>query len=163
MLKLRFDAQTGKLLSAYPAEFEVPAPYAEVTEEENEKIQGDAENYYYYIDGKLTTKPKKEVDQQEYWENNFFKTSLGWIRRKPVMKDGTVKDFLNDCLPVIQMGLTQAGLPAGAVIRYGTPDFSKELTTEYLETLQDYSAITYEQGLQFIQECIARFLQDFTG
>lgn len=121
------------------------------------------QNYYFLVNGKIKAKNRLEYDQQEYWNANFFNTSLGWIRRKPVMKDGTVKDFLNDCLPIIKMGLTEAGLPQGAVIRYATPDYKQELTSEYIETLQDNSAITYEQGVQFINECITRFLADFTG
>lgn len=163
MLKLRFDSVTGKALSAYPAAFDVPEPDLEITEEQNETIQADSENYYYLVKGKLKTKSRLEVDQQEYWNKNFFNTSLGWIRRKPIMKDGAEKDFLNDCLPIIKMGLSEAGLPEGAVIRYQTPDFTQQLTTEYIETLQDNSAITYEQGVQFINECITRFLADFTG
>lgn len=163
MLKLRFDETTGKALSAYPAEYEVPEPYLEITEQQNETIQSDTQNYYFLVNGKIKAKNRLEYDQQEYWNANFFNTSLGWIRRKPVMKDGTVKDFLNDCLPIIKMGLTEAGLPQGAVIRYATPDYKQELTSEYIETLQDNSAITYEQGVQFINECITRFLADFTG
>lgn len=163
MLKLRFDETTGKALAAYPLEFDVPAPFVEVTEEQNEQIQTDKENYYYLVNGKIKAKNRLEIDQQEYWNKNFFNTSLGWIRRKPVMKDGTEKDFLNDCLPIIKIGLTEAGLPEGAVIRYTTPDFTQKLTPEYIETLQENSAITYEQGVQFITECITRFLADFTG
>jgi len=163
MLKLKFDSTTGKALAAYPAAFEVAEPFLEITEEQNETIQADTQNYYYLVNGKLKAKNRLEIDQQEYWNSNFFKTSIGWIRRKPTMKDGTVKDFLNDCLPIIKMGLTEAGLPEGAVIRYTTPDFSQELTTSYIETLQDNSAITYEQGTQFISECITQFLADFTG
>lgn len=163
MLKLRFNETTGKALSAYPAEFDVPEPYLEITEEQNEKIQSDTENYYFLVNGKIKAKAKLEFDQQNYWNKNFFNTSLGWIRRKPVMKDGTEKDFLNDCLPIIKMGLSEAGLPEGAVIRYNTPDFKQELTPEYIETLQENSAITYAQGVQFINECITRFLADFTG
>lgn len=162
MLKLRFDNE-NKALAAYPADFDVPEPYLEITEEQNETIQADTENYYFLVKGKLKAKNKLEYDQQEYWNNNFFNTSLGWIRRKPVMKDGTVKDFLNDCLPIIKMGLSATGLPEGAVIRYSTPDFKQKLTTEYIETLQEGSAITYEQGVQFINECITQFLEDFTG
>ena len=107
MLKLRFDETTGKALSAYPAEFDVPEPYLEITEEQNEKIQSDTENYYFLVNGKIKAKAQLEFDQQNYWNKNFFNTSLGWIRRKPVMKDGTEKDFLNDCLPIIKMGLSE--------------------------------------------------------
>lgn len=163
MLKLRFDSITGKALSAYPASFDVPEPYLEITEEENETIQSDSENYYYLVKGKIKARSKLEIDQQEYWNKNFFSTSLGWIKRKPLMKDGTVKDFLNDCLPVIKIGLTEAGLPEGAVIRYAAPDFKQPLSVAYLETLQDNSAISYVEGVQFIQECVNRFLADFTG
>ena len=102
-------------------------------------------------------------DKQEYlvkfrqknFEKEFFNTSLGWIRRKVQMKDGSVKDFLSDLLIPIK-----AGMELGQnveIITYKTPDFTKELTTDYMEFLQEIKIAT----LEFITECLMQTVRDF--
>lgn len=91
------------------------------------------------------------------FEKAFFRTSLGWIRRKVTMKDGSVKDFLADLLLPIK-----AGMELGQnveIITYNTPDFTKETDNEYMESLQEYKNATPE----FIQECLFQTVKDFRG
>lgn len=89
------------------------------------------------------------------FEKDFFETTLGWIRRKVTMKDGSQKDFLSDLLLPIK-----AGLDLGqevTIITYEKPDFSNETTKEYMESLQTRKTATQE----FIIECLNRTVSDF--
>lgn len=95
--------------------------------------------------------------RQENFEQNFFSTSLGWIRRKVNMKDGTIKDFLSDLLLQIKVGV-DSGQDI-KIITYATPDFTQEITDEYMISLQSYKSATTE----FIQECLSQLVNDFYG
>ena len=102
-----------------------------------------------------------EFENEEYarreaeFNKAFFNTSLGYIRRKVTMADGSHKDFLSDLLPVISMGV-QAG-QAVNILAYDAPPFDEDVTdwTEY----QHQKIVT----AQFIQECFLQLSTDFTG
>ena len=94
-------------------------------------------------------------EKQTRFNKEFFNTSLGYIRRKVNMATGETKDFLSDLLPVISMGV-QSGQTV-PIITYSLPDFSKELTKEYLESLQTVKNVT----AQFVQECFLQLSNDF--
>lgn len=94
-------------------------------------------------------------EKQTRFNKEFFNTSLGYIRRKVNMSTGETKDFLSDLLPVISIGI-QSGQTI-PVITYSLPDFTQDLTTEYLETLQTVKNVTSE----FIQECFLQLSNDF--
>ena len=103
----------------------------------------------------IISEKEEEQQKQEQFEKEFFKTSLGWIRRKVTMKDGSVKDFLSDLLLPVK-----AGLDMGQnvdVITYKTPDFSQPLTIEYLKSLQEIKSATE----LFIKECLFQTVKDF--
>ena len=119
--------------------------------EENEMMQNGVPVINPNYANEIATK------RQNQFENEFFETSLGWIKRKVNMKDGSKKDFLSDLLLQIK-----AGLELGQtieIITYSTPDFSQELTTEYLVSLQVKKNATSE----FIQECLMQTVSDFYG
>lgn len=80
-----------------------------------------------------------EKEKQELLENEFFNTSLGYVRRKVTMKSGAIKDFLADILPILTVGVP--------VLTY-TSEFvqKKVLVTE-----------------TFINECKQQVLKDFYG
>ena len=107
----------------------------------------------------LAENPEKIIamKRKKEFEKTFFVTSLGWIRRKVTMKNGSVKDFLSDLLLPIKAGM-ELGQKV-EIITYKTPDFQKELTKEYLETLQENKYATQE----FIQECLFQTVIDFRG
>ena len=103
-----------------------------------------------------TSEEKAAIREQEF-NSQFFHTSLGYIRRKVNMKDGSKKDFLSDMLLQIK-----AGLELGNTIQtitYSLPDFTHELTEEYMESLQERKAVTP----QFIGECLQQTAKDFYG
>ena len=93
--------------------------------------------------------------KKEQFNNDFFLTSLGYIRRKVTMKTGETKDFLSDLLPVISLGVSSG--QAVNIITYKEPDFTQDNVD--WETLQEPKIVTAE----FIQECFARLSSDFTG
>lgn len=119
------------------------------------------ENRYKVVAGEIVEDEnffenfKKE--NQERFEKDFFKTSLGNVRRKVSMKTGETKDFLSDLLPVIQAGV-QAGNVVN-ILTYDQPDFTKEIKDEYMLTLQKQVVV----DAAFIGECFNQLAQDFAG
>lgn len=94
-------------------------------------------------------------EKEEQFNKDFFKTSLGYIRRSVNMATGETKDFLSDLLPTISMGV-QFGQQV-PILTYKQPDFTKEFTLEYMVSLQEPKIVTSE----FIQECAMQVSNDF--
>lgn len=65
MLKLRIDAETGRILGAYPEAFNVPKPFVKISEEENSKISEDTENIYFYKNKKFIAVSRSEIEANE--------------------------------------------------------------------------------------------------
>ena len=132
-----------------------------LVDEETAKEIESTPDYYKIELGKVVKKTEEEYAQeqaqkrQEKFEKEFFLTSLGYIRRSVNMATGETKDFICDIVPALQAGLA-AGI-ATPIITYELPDFTKEITTEYLETLQEVKPVTAE----FLQECIMQLATDF--
>ena len=100
---------------------------------------------------------KLVAERRKKFEVEFFKTSLGWIRRKVNMLDGSTKDFLSDLLMQIK-----AGLELGQevfIITYSEPDYTQEITNDYMISLQERKLATPS----FIQECLIQTVKDFGG
>ncbi len=97
------------------------------------------------------------LSREQGFKRDFFKTSLGWIRRKVNMKDGTTKDFLSDLLLPIKAGLELGQVVE--IITYNEPDFTNEYTSDYIVSLQERKNAT--PG--FIQECLMQTVADFNG
>ena len=95
-------------------------------------------NYQFY-NGEYLSEEQIAERREEQFNKEFFNTSLGYVKRKVTMKDGTTKDFLTDILPLLQSGIP--------VLTY-----SKELE-------QIKSLVTDE----FIEECKKQLMKDFYG
>lgn len=111
------------------------------------------------IDGKVvditdTEEYKEKQKQKQIAEFNkeFFNTSLGYIRRKVSMKDGSHKDFLSDLLPTISMAVNMG--QEVKVIAYDMPDF------EDLKPIEEYQHNEVVTP-QFVQECFMQLSADF--
>ena len=118
--------------------------------------QSDIDGNWYLIDKcEMKSDEQKAQERQSEFNKQFFLTSLGYIRRSVNMATGETKDFICDIIPALQAGLAQ-GI-ATPIITYELPDFTKEITTEYLETLQEVKPVTAE----FLQECIMQLATDF--
>ena len=103
-----------------------------------EIIETDVE--YELYNGEYLTQEEIEEKRQEEFAKDFFNTSLGYVRRKVHMKDGSVKDFLSDILPRLKEGVK--------IITYninGTQNTGVVVTAE------------------FIEECDNQLLLDFYG
>lgn len=87
------------------------------------------------------------ADKETEFNKQFFNTSLGYVRRKVTMKDGSIKDFLSDILPLLQTGVP--------IITYNKPDFETSDTPT-----QNLNQIVTED---FINECKQQVLADFYG
>lgn len=100
---------------------------------------------------------KLAQERENVFKNEFFQTSLGWIRRNVRMKDNSQKDFLSDLLLQIKAGL-ELGQTV-ELITYNEPDFTKELDEAYMKSLQEKKLAT----IDFVKECLMRTVSDFTG
>lgn len=96
---------------------------------------------------------KQIQTREDTFNQQFFNTSLGYIRRKVSMATGEIKDFLSDLLPTISMGI-QMGQPV-QIIAYDKPDFTQEIT--------DWAALQNVQTVTagFVQECFMQLSNDF--
>ena len=130
-------------------------------EETESAIYALLENEYLTEAGVPAVNPNYETqkaqERQQLFEQEFFQTSLGWIRRKVNMQDGAKKDFLSDLLLQIKAGLELG--QSVEIITYTLPDFSQEVTEEYMQTLQVKKNATPE----FIRECLMQTVADFNG
>ena len=97
-------------------------------------------------------KRKQKEKLEEEFNREFFITSLGYIRRKVHMADGSTKDFLSDLLQGIQSAVL-AGQEV-SVIAYNKPDFDNILP---IESYQHVEVATP----QFLQECLVQLGKDF--
>ena len=97
------------------------------------------ENYQLY-EGQYLTEAEIAEKEQEQFARDFFNTSLGYVRRKVHMKDGSIKDFLSDILPLLQENVP--------IITYNVDGTQN---TGVLVTAQ------------FIEECKQQVLIDFYG
>lgn len=129
-----------------------------VTNELAELITANPDDYKI-SDGVVTAKTSedKAAEFKETFEEQFFETSLGWIRRNVTMADGSVKSFLTDLLLPIKAGL-ELGQTV-TVITYNTPDYTQEYTDEYIISLQEKK----EAAADFVYECLLRLTADFGG
>lgn len=134
----------------------LPEGFVVITELQANKIKTD-DLYYVVSDGKLIKNPNYEEEKAQIREaefnNAFFNTSLGYVRRAVTMANGSKKDFLSDLLPVISMGV-QSGQQVN-ILTYDKPPFTEDITdwTEY----QNQVMVTP----QFIQECFIQLSNDF--
>ena len=102
-------------------------------------IEETEENYQLY-EGEYLTEEEIVQKQQEEFKKDFFNTSLGYVRRKVHMKDGSIKDFLTDILPLLQVDVP--------IITYN------------IDGTQNVGVLVTEQ---FIDECKQQLLRDFYG
>lgn len=120
----------------------LPVGYIAITKAEAMKMLED-ELYYIIQDGQLVINPNYKEDKRKQEEalfnQSFFNTSLGYVRRKVTMKDGTTRDFLSDILSLL--------VPGVAIITY-----NRDLT-------QNKPVVTE----QFLAECKQQMLTDFYG
>lgn len=127
-----------------------------------EDVYLNNENYKYQ-NGEIVQKTESEIEQQKAqerqseFEKDFFLTSFGYIRRKVNMATGEIRDFLFDLLPAIEKSVS-LGKPYPVIV-YKQPDFTKEITTEYLVSLQEFKNATE----QFCKECTLQIGTDFSG
>lgn len=117
-----------------------------------EILQGDE-----IVDNTQNYEAQQAQERQKEFNKEFFLTSLGYIRRKVSMSTGETRDFLFDLLPAIKESVS-IGRPYPVIV-YKQPDFTKEITTEYLVSLQEFKNATE----QFCKECTLQIGTDFSG
>mgnify|MGYP000142163608 CR=1 FL=1 len=163
MIKLRYDITTGAVGNGYTENIEVPQPYLLITEAEHDKIKNDFNNYYFVEAGELVAREKMPIIRKEAFLKDFFATSLGYIRFKPTLKNGSQIDFIS-LLPQYKAIASVSGLPAGAFIFYREPDYTQDFTEEYLQSLQGLSpAMTLAEYQKFELEVTNAYQKAFFG
>ena len=108
-----------------------------------EKVFTAEVGQYIQQGNKFVLNPNYEEEKQEkedaLFNASFFETSLGYVRRKVTMTDGTVRDFLSDILALLQVGVP--------IITY-----NRDLTQNKVIATEE-----------FINECKQQMLVDFYG
>lgn len=118
----------------------------EIQETERPIVLCDDCGSFEFADTDEYNQQQTEKRKQQF-TTQFFNTSLGYVKRKVTMQDGSTKDFLSDILPLLQTDIP--------IITYNEPDFTKdELPT------QNTNVIVTED---FINECKQQVLIDFYG
>lgn len=155
-----------------PEEVDIEGEEEEVVDNEGEVVDGEGEEgeeeptpeplIEEYIEAYYEADPEpidpEEIARQEAeerendWKNEFFETSLGWVRRIATMKNGNIDNFLTDDLPLLAIALQSGATPK--VIVYSTPDFTQEID---VIALQSYVDVTP----QFIAECLQEKQNEF--
>ena len=128
----------------------------EIQETERPLVLSEDGTYYVFADTDEYLQEQAEKRKEEF-NKEFFLTSLGYIRRKVNMATGETRDFLFDLLPAIEKSVS-IGQPYPVIV-YKQPDFTKEITTEYLVSLQEFKNATE----QFCKECTLQIGTDFSG
>lgn len=96
---------------------------------------------------------RREAARREaQWKKEFFLTSLGWVRKKASMKDGSVDNFLTDDLPLIAIGLQNGQI--AKIFVYATPDYTQEIDPLALQSYVDVTPL-------FIKECLEEKQREF--
>lgn len=144
-----FALEKNEIMDTVEVEIDVPD---EVEEGEEQTYHKETVEVYKPVvdpdyEDKQAAKREAEFNEQ------FFQTSLGYIRRLVTMANGTHKDFLSDLLPAISMSV-QMG-QAVNLIAYDKPPFDEDITdwTQYQHIVQ--------ANAQFIQECFLTLSNDF--
>ena len=133
----------------------VPLEEAEVPEEPYTITyvdKGTSVQIVYTIVPDLTP-AEEENKRRRYFYQDFFETSLGFIRRTVTKADGTTADFLLDYVPIIQIALAK-GLNYPIIV-YSEPDFTKDVEDWTLYQTRQYATE------QFIGECLNQIANDF--
>lgn len=119
---------------------DIPEGYILVTETIGDDIKVNPEKYII-DDGVIRekTEEEKQAEEEKEFNEQFFRTSLGYVRRTVTMKDGSTKDFLTDILPLLVVGVP--------VLVY-----SRELEQTRIQATEP-----------FINECKQQLFVDFYG
>lgn len=119
---------------------DIPDGYILVTETIGDDIKVNPEKYII-DDGVIRekTEEEKQAEEEKEFNEQFFRTSLGYVRRTVTMKDGSTKDFLTDILPLLVVGVP--------VLVY-----SRELKQTRIQATEP-----------FINECKQQLFVDFYG
>jgi len=135
-----YDIDYSDLVQQYPTSQEMIDKW----KEDNRKV--------IFMDNEIIDNPNYEEEKQEeyerMWREDFFNTSLGWVRRKVMVQaTGETRDFLYDMKPNLSIG--------DPIITYEKPDF-----VESFEPIQHRDRVVTEQ---FLIECKQQIAIDFYG
>ena len=159
--------ETGEVeIANMPASMAIEQGYTE-----QDVTQSEVDTKWYLTASIDVEEYKKQLalKRQESFEQDFFKITLNgvdmWIKRHVTMKDGTICSFLYDMAYWMEKNITAEGWPIGrGFLYYATPDFTKELTPEYLLTLQRPNPnMSIDDIKVFYAHCGQRVFGEFFG
>lgn len=130
-----------------------------------EQIQMNPDKFEI-VSGKLTDisdtqayKNKVVLAKKKDWENQFIKTSLGWLRI-----DTTIGDLLSLFNSFEIVARINQKLDSNIILFYSTPDFSKEASSGYILSLQFWNKeMSYKEFMSLFSEVSQAYLTKFKG
>jgi len=136
-----------------------------VSEELADDLQKNP-NKYEVIDGHLMDisngekyKQALAENNERYWNKKFIQTKYGWLKINT--DSGTILSVLSSMEVIVKM---KGSLPANSISFYSTPDFTKELSEEYLDTLKFRNEeMDFETFQKLFNEAAEGCLERFKG
>ncbi len=110
-------------------------------------------NYFKIIDNEIVEKTEEEKKQEEIkakeeqFNELFFHTCLGYVKRVVTFKNGQTANFLTDIVPLLEIDTP--------IITYNKPDFESEEIPSQNRDVKVTEA--------FLIECKMQLLTDFWG
>ncbi len=122
----------------------------EVTQDIYDNANKYGINYYIYDNGDIVLNPDYQEEEKQkkikQFNEDFFYTTLGYVKRKIEMKDGSIKDFFSDILPSISLAVTLG--EKFEVVLYHMPDF------DCFKSFEEYKYVEVAT-LEFVKECFS--------
>lgn len=136
-----------------------------ISEQEAEEISRNPE-MFDVVEGKLVNisgtqayKNKLVQQKRQLWEKEFIKTSHGWLRIDTAM--GDLLSLLNSIKIITEI---KNKLDAGTILFYATPDFTKEVSEEYIKSLQFWNKeLSYQEFMLLYSDVANAYLMKFKG
>ena len=131
---------------------------------ENKRIEKIGDKLFALSDNEIvengeivTDNERPEKLRQAEFERQFFNTSLGYVRRNVTMKDGTVKNFLTDILPLLVQGVE--------VLTYDKANPQADASGVSLSAVADneFNQTKVTVTNEFLNECKNQLMKDFYG
>ncbi len=123
-----------------------------VSKEIGEKIK-ENKNHFKIDNGQIVEKTEDEIKKEEIeakekqFDELFFYTSLGYVKRTVTFQDGDTANFLTDIVPLLEVDTP--------IITYNKPDFENQETPSQNRNVKVTEI--------FLTECKKQLLKDFWG
>lgn len=147
--------EIDKVFNVFPIDYIGELKHPEnwlVTKDFGDRLKADRSRFKI-VNNEIIEKTDEEIKQEKIeakekqFNELFFNTSLGYVKRTVTFKDGKTANFLTDIVPLLEIDTP--------IITYNKPDFESEELPSQNRDVKVTEA--------FLIECKMQLLQDFWG